>query len=122
VHRALEPISAWKWPQIEPATWSSKGAQPGRRQHGASADNAPGGFDQISGLFGAALQLSELGALSARPGVVSDGCRASCVDWYGNARPLFLGGRIFALLGYELVEGSLVGEDLTELRRVSFLQ
>jgi hypothetical protein len=30
------------------------------------------------------------------------GCRASCVDWYGNARPLCLPGRVFALLGYEL--------------------
>ena len=34
-------------------------------------------------------------------------CRASCVDWYGNARPVFLGDRVFALLGYELVEGRL---------------
>jgi hypothetical protein len=33
-----------------------------------------------------------------------DECRASCVDWYGNARPLFLRGHVFALLGYELVE------------------
>jgi hypothetical protein len=67
-----------------------------------------------------ALRLSELGALSARPGVVSDGCRASCVDWYGNARPLFLGGRIFALLGYELVEGRLDGGEIRERRRQSF--
>jgi hypothetical protein len=54
-----------------------------------------------------------------------DRCRASCVDWYGNARPIFLGERIFALLGYELVEGRLAwrgwpGERIEELRRVSF--
>ena len=48
----------------------------------------------------------------------------SCVDWYGNARPIFLGGRVFALLGYELVEGRLSGsgprEQIEERRRVSF--
>ena len=55
----------------------------------------------------------------------NDQCQASCVDWYGNARPIFLGGRIFALLGYELVEGRMAsrgwpGERIEELRRVSF--
>ena len=35
-----------------------------------------------------------------------DGCVASCVDWYGNARPIFWRGRVFALMGYELVEGA----------------
>ena len=28
------------------------------------------------------------------------------MDWYGNARPIFIGDRTFALLGYELVEGA----------------
>ena len=27
-----------------------------------------------------------------------DDCQASCVDWYGNARPIFIGERLFALL------------------------
>ena len=58
---------------------------------------------------------------AARPErAVDDGCRASCVDWYGNARPLFLRGRVFALLGYELVEGSLDDGRIRERRRVSF--
>ncbi|NRF67874.1 beta-propeller domain-containing protein [Aquincola sp. S2] len=66
-----------------------------------------------------------LGALSARPGDArDDGCRASCVDWYGNARPIFLGDRVFALMGYELVEGQLAGrganERIDERRRASF--
>lgn len=51
---------------------------------------------------------------------VDDGCVASCVDWYGNARPIFLGGRIFALLGYELVEGRMTGGGIHEIDRVSF--
>ena len=49
-----------------------------------------------------------------------DGCLASCVDWYGNARPIFLGNRVFALMGYELVEGRLAGGRIAELRRADF--
>lgn len=49
-----------------------------------------------------------------------DGCQASCVDWYGNARPLFIAGRIYALLGYELVEGRVEHGRLTELQRANF--
>jgi hypothetical protein len=67
-----------------------------------------------------ALRLNELGALGARPAAADDGCRASCVDWYGNARPLFLKQRVFALLGYEIVEGTLDGGAIREQRRVSF--
>lgn len=53
-------------------------------------------------------------------GVVDDACQASCVDWYGNARPIFLGDRVFALLGYELVEGRRDGRRIRERRRVNF--
>ena len=42
------------------------------------------------------------------------------MDWYGNARPLFLRGRIFALMGYELVEGAVADERIREVRRVSY--
>jgi hypothetical protein len=65
--------------------------------------------------------LSEIGELGSHPELASDDkCRASCVDWYGNARPLFVRGRIIALLGYELVEGSRQGDSIAEVRRVSF--
>jgi len=68
-----------------------------------------------------ALRLNALGALAAHPQAsANDGCRASCVDWYGNARPLFLRDRVFALLGYEIVEGRLEGGAIRENRRVSF--
>ena len=60
----------------------------------------------------------ELGA--EMRGVVEDACEASCTDWYGNARPIFLGGRIFALLGYELVEGQLERGRIREIGRISF--
>jgi hypothetical protein len=68
------------------------------------------------------LNLSEVGALDARPDKSSanDACRASCVDWYGNARPLFVRGRVFALLGYEIVEGTLDDNRLRETRRISY--
>ncbi|HEX8843126.1 MAG TPA: beta-propeller domain-containing protein [Pyrinomonadaceae bacterium] len=67
------------------------------------------------------LDLKELGELDARPErAVDDNCRASCVDWYGNARPLFLRGRVFALLGYEIVEGRFVDGRIREARRISY--
>lgn len=62
-----------------------------------------------------------LGELAAsRAAASNDDCRASCVDWYGNSRPLFLEDRIIALLGYELVEGRLEQGRLHEIRRISF--
>jgi hypothetical protein len=68
-----------------------------------------------------ALRLSTLGELGAQPEkAVDDQCRASCVDWYGNARPLFIRGRVFALLGYELVEGKLDNASMVEIRRISY--
>jgi hypothetical protein len=49
-----------------------------------------------------------------------DACQASCVDWYGNARPIFLGDRVFALMGYELVEGRLADGRIGEIGRADF--
>lgn len=67
------------------------------------------------------LQFREIGELGAQPDkAVDDGCKASCVDWYGNARPLFLRGRVFALLGYEIVEGAIEAGRIKELRRINY--
>jgi hypothetical protein len=64
---------------------------------------------------------SLLGEIGAREeGIRDDGCRASCVDWYGNARPIFLRNRTFALMGYEIVEGELSRASIRELRRINF--
>jgi hypothetical protein len=51
------------------------------------------------------------GAL-ATLGIVSSGdtpqeCETSCVDWYGNTRPVFVQDRVFSLMGSELVEVAL---------------
>ncbi len=67
------------------------------------------------------LQFREIGELGSQPEkAIDDQCRASCVDWYGNARPLFLRGRVFALLGYEIVEGRFDDGRMHELRRVNY--
>jgi hypothetical protein len=67
------------------------------------------------------LDFASLGQLEARDRNQNDSCVASCVDWYGNARPIFLRGRVFALLGYELVEGRIDGGAIHETRRTNFL-
>lgn len=72
-------------------------------------------------LFNKKLQLSDLGLLVAAPDKPQDdACQASCVDWYGNARPIFIGDRVYALMGYELIEGRVYNEALVELRRINY--
>lgn len=62
----------------------------------------------------------ELAARGQRGEGEADGRVASCVDWYGNARPIFWRGRVFALMGYELVEGSEADGRIRERARVDF--
>ncbi|MBI1253187.1 MAG: hypothetical protein GC196_02425 [Hyphomonas sp.] len=45
-------------------------------------------------------------------------CEVSCVDWYGNARPIFTGGRVLALVNSELIEGVLENGTVMEVRRI----
>ena len=71
-------------------------------------ENAGGAFSRLGTLAAGAVRNAD------------DACRASCVDWYGNARPIFARGRVFALLGYEIVEGAIGDGTIRELRRVSF--
>ena len=77
----------------------------------------------LAGAYVLGLALSPLGELASRRPAGSDsddGCLASCVDWYGNARPIFVGPRVFALLGYELVEGREHSGRIVEQQRVDF--
>jgi hypothetical protein len=67
------------------------------------------------------LHLQPLGTLNARADSIDDGCVASCVDWYGNSRPIFYRGRAFALMGYELVEGAIAEGAIHEVARVHLL-
>jgi hypothetical protein len=66
------------------------------------------------------LKLSELGTLDSKGSTSDDACAASCMDWYGNSRPIFLRDRVFALMGYEIVEGKLSGSGIAEVGRLSF--
>jgi hypothetical protein len=67
------------------------------------------------------LKLSSLGKLNSKTSSnIDDACKASCVDWYGNARPIFIGDRVYALMGYELVEGRFMNGAVKEKRRVNF--
>ena len=92
------------------------------------AREVPPGFHRFFGSAASILFLNrqnrvfgEAGELGADyRSAVEDNCVASCVDWYGNARPIFVGNRIFGLLGYELVEGRLDRGSIREVDRVSF--
>jgi len=64
--------------------------------------------------------LRALGALTARDDSTSDACTVSCVDWYGNARPIFYRDRVFALMGYELIEAQLTESGVDEIARVDY--
>ncbi|HEX8625164.1 MAG TPA: beta-propeller domain-containing protein [Allosphingosinicella sp.] len=59
----------------------------------------------------------ELSLRGRKPAAGYD-CKVSCIDWYGNSRPIFTGGRIFALLGTELVEGRIERGRIAELARL----
>lgn len=135
-------ISLGRYPAVGGKFVRANAAQGETRSHGFfyRADDADGGvlgLPIVGGGRSAAGQLhrtaaavlfvrnrslafDELGALEARAGRLADGCQASCVDWYGNARPLFVRGRAFALLGYEIVEGALTERGVVETRRISF--
>ncbi|HZF95117.1 MAG TPA: beta-propeller domain-containing protein [Allosphingosinicella sp.] len=47
-------------------------------------------------------------------------CEVSCVDWYGNSRPIFTDGRIFGLSATELIEGRLEDGRVVEVQRLDF--
>lgn len=65
------------------------------------------------------LKISPLGFLGGIP-ESAEGytCEVSCIDWYGNARPIFVDGRIFALTGTELIEGTVQNNTIVETGRL----
>jgi hypothetical protein len=65
--------------------------------------------------------LASLGVLATRAESAHPGyaCEVSCIDWYGNSRPIFIGARVFALSGTELIEGKVDGGRIEELGRVN---
>jgi hypothetical protein len=67
-----------------------------------------------------AKRLESAGELAPGDSKVDSGysCQVSCIDWYGNSRPIFTGGRIFALMGTSLVEGEMRRGRIGERGRV----
>jgi hypothetical protein len=53
-------------------------------------------------------------------GLANYHCEVSCIDWYGNSRPIFTDGRVFALSGIELIEGRLLDDRIFEVRRFDY--
>jgi hypothetical protein len=50
-------------------------------------------------------------------------CEVSCIDWYGNSRPIFTDGRIFGLMGTEIVEARIAARgSIEEVRRLDMTQ
>lgn len=68
-------------------------------------------------------KLSDAGVLANRPEEETETaegyrCEVSCIDWYGNARPIFIDGRIYGLMGTELVAAELVDGKVVPRQRV----
>ena len=133
-------------PAIADTYVSTGAAESEARSHGFFYRPDPGSPGGISGLLGlpvererdgqsayidnaaavmflrrAERRFSDFGELaSGAPTAGDDACVVSCVDWYGNARPIFIGSRVFALMGYELVEGDATGNRIREVGRLDF--
>jgi hypothetical protein len=69
-------------------------------------------------------QLNDMGLLNANEHAQDPSyhCEVSCIDWYGNSRAIFTGGRIFALSGTEMIEGGISGNRIGERRRLNLSQ
>ena len=65
--------------------------------------------------------LGDAGALiqGLKEPIAGYSCEVSCIDWYGNSRPIFTGGRVFALMATEIAEGRVVDGRIEEVRRVN---
>ncbi len=87
------------------------------RRNGAGWFHLRQGSAEILYLEVQDLRFGRLGSLASQDDDVDDDCQVSCVDWYGNARPIFYRGRVFALLGYELVEGVIRRGRVVEVAR-----
>ncbi len=66
-------------------------------------------------------RIATLGELASDPKAQhpSYSCEVSCIDWYGNSRPIFAHGRVFALSGTELIEGKVENGRIAERGRVN---
>lgn len=90
-------------------------------QSNQSSNNWPAGWWWGTGISNIAFfkvsaesTLTHLGTVSNNPSQ-EQACTTSCVDWYGNTRPVFLGTRTYALMGGEFQEVGFADDTITEL-------
>lgn len=91
------------------------------RQAGDSPTTSPGeGSASVAFLENRQLALSPLGTLDSSDleREPSEERPRSRLDWYDNAQPVFSRGRVFALLGDEMIEGVLERGRLREVQRL----
>lgn len=62
-------------------------------------------------------ELALRGAVSASD-EGGEACEASCIDWYGNTRPIFLRDQVFALMGSEIAEVSFTSDEPRVVQRL----
>jgi hypothetical protein len=67
--------------------------------------------------------LADLGAIEGKSEEETEtddayDCEVSCIDWYGNARPIFIEDRVFALMGTELVEARVEAGRIGPVKRL----
>ena len=135
-HLALRTLKLGAQPQLQSATTL---ASPGEAENRSHAFFFKPNANGIGGTFGlpvlsggqsgwwgrsesnvAFLRLDGAGGITALGSIgasVAAGgqCETSCIDWYGNTRPIFLGTRVFALMGSELQEAAVTGSTVSDL-------
>jgi hypothetical protein len=69
-------------------------------------------------------KLGDAGALEQAATRPASGyrCEVSCIDWYGNSRPIFTGGRIFALMATQIAEGRMGKRRIEEVDRLDLTE
>ena len=78
------------------------------------------GVSEVTFIGGKPHNLNLFGHVKRQASEEESTCEISCDDWYGNTRPFFIGNRIFALSGFELIEVKIEGQELYELDRIQY--
>jgi hypothetical protein len=66
-------------------------------------------------------RMAGAGALASRI-LPAHGCEGSCTNWFEASRPIFIGERIFAYTGVDLIEARLEGGRVREIGRLDIVR
>ncbi|MGH1374580.1 MAG: beta-propeller domain-containing protein [Cellvibrionaceae bacterium] len=94
----------------------------GRSKNNAYLDYQESPSDIVFMHIDESLQMQQLTTFESmqKPEKQTYDCDVSCYDWYGNTRPFFLGGKVYGLTGYELIQGVFKDGQVTEEYRVDY--